>query len=124
MSLSSKLQMTEGQAVRLVNAPKGFPIDAPTTRARNADAVVAFVKDRAELERYRDVVVEQARAERLAWLAYPKAGQLGTDLNRDTVWELLRGSGARPVRQVALDETWSALRFRPDAAGAEPSRAR
>ena len=49
----------------------------------------------------------------LTWIAYPKAGQLETDLNRDILWELLDGKGVRPVRQVALDDTWSALRFRP-----------
>ncbi len=37
----------------------------------------------------------------------------GTDLNRDSLWELLSGDGIRPVRQIAIDDTWSALRFRP-----------
>jgi hypothetical protein len=45
--------------------------------------------------------------------AYPKAGKLGTDLNRDVLAALLAGQGVQPVRQVAIDETWSALRFRP-----------
>ena len=48
-----------------------------------------------------------ASADRLASLAYPKARQLGTDLDRD----FLRGH--LPVRQVALDDVWSAMRFRP-----------
>jgi hypothetical protein len=37
--------------------------------------------------------------------------QLGTDLNRDAVAAVLIELGARPVRQIALDATWSALRF-------------
>ena len=41
------------------------------------------------------------------------AGQLGTDLNRDVLAALLTGQGVQPVRQVAIDGTWSALRFRP-----------
>lgn len=45
--------------------------------------------------------------------AYPKAGQLGTDLNRDILGGALAGEGVQPVRQVAIDEVWSALRFRP-----------
>ena len=40
-----------------------------------------------------------------------KAGQLGTDLNRDILAAALAGQGVQPVRQVAIDETWSALRF-------------
>jgi hypothetical protein len=51
--------------------------------------------------------------DRLAWIACPKAGKLGTDLNRDILAALVADRGVRPVRQVAIDETWSALRFRP-----------
>ena len=49
----------------------------------------------------------------LAWVAYPKGGRLGTDLNRDVLAGLLAERGVRAVRQVSIDETWSALRFRP-----------
>ena len=34
------------------------------------------------------------------------------DLNRDTLWPVLGGYGMRPVSQEAVDEVWSALRFR------------
>jgi hypothetical protein len=27
---------------------------------------------------------------------------------------LMKGSGLRPVTQIAIDDTWSALRFRPE----------
>jgi hypothetical protein len=43
----------------------------------------------------------------------PKAGKPGTDLDRDPLAELARHEHVRPVRQVALDEVWSALRLRP-----------
>jgi hypothetical protein len=36
-----------------------------------------------------------------------------TDLSRDDFWELLTGAGLRPVTQISIDDTWSALRFRP-----------
>ena len=45
------------------------------------------------------------------WVAYPKGNK--ADINRDTLWPLLAEHGFRPISQVALDETWSALRFRP-----------
>jgi hypothetical protein len=57
--------------------------------------------------------VAAARADRLAWIGYPKGGQLGTDLNRDRLVAALADHGVQPVRQVSLDDTWSALRFRP-----------
>ena len=56
---------------------------------------------------------EAARRDKLAWIAYPKAGKLGTDLNRDILSAALAVEGVQPVRQIAIDEVWSALRFRP-----------
>jgi len=57
-------------------------------------------------------VVEAAMEDRLAWIAYPKAGQLGTDLNRDILWRHLLKRRIQGVRQIAIDDSWSALRFR------------
>ena len=44
---------------------------------------------------------------------YPKAGQLGTDLNRDILWKHLLKKNIQGVRQIAIDNVWSAMRFRP-----------
>ena len=48
----------------------------------------------------------------------PKANR--ADLNRDTLWPVLVEYGMRPVSQVAVDEVWSALRFRPLKPGEPP----
>jgi hypothetical protein len=114
VSIASKLQLKEGETVRLVNAPTGLDLGVNIT-SRGGDAVLVFVRNRAELEEHAKAALDHAAEDRLTWIAYPKAGQLGTDLNRDILWKLLEGRGVRPVRQVALDDTWSALRFRPDA---------
>ncbi len=45
------------------------------------------------------------------WVAYPKGNR--ADINRDSLWRLVAPFGLRPITQVAIDETWSALRFRP-----------
>jgi hypothetical protein len=58
------------------------------------------------------MLVEAAHQDRLAWIAYPKAGQLGTDLNRGRLADAISASGLQPVRQVSLNDVWSALRFR------------
>ena len=84
--------------------------DDPST----ADAVIGFAQSAADLASDdAAAVVAAAARDALAWVAYPKAGQLGTDLNRDTVAAALTDRGVRPVRQVAIDDVWSALRFRP-----------
>jgi hypothetical protein len=51
---------------------------------------------------------------KVAVLAAPVGGpELGTDLNRDVLARSLTAAGVQPVRQIAIDEVWSALRFRP-----------
>lgn len=49
------------------------------------------------------------------WIAYPKANR--ADINRDSLWPIVADYGLRPVGQVAVDDEWSALRFRPLKAG-------
>ncbi len=118
VSLASKLQLKPGHAVALLHVPRDLTIELPagstaTTSPHTADAVVVFVQDTTELEERAGPALQAARRDALAWIAYPKAGKLGTDLNRDRLWQHLEGRGVRPVRQVAVDDTWSALRFRP-----------
>ena len=52
------------------------------------------------------------------WIAYPKGNR--TDINRDSLWPIMAELGVRPITQVAVDETWSALRFRPLKDGEAP----
>jgi hypothetical protein len=52
------------------------------------------------------------------WVAYPKANR--ANINRDTLWPILTEYGMRPIGQVAVDDVWSALRFRPLKAGEAP----
>jgi hypothetical protein len=48
------------------------------------------------------------------WVAYPKKAsrRYGCEFDRDTGWQALGDAGFEPVRQVAIDEDWSALRCR------------
>jgi len=117
MDLTAKLQIKLGQTVAVVGVPDGVPLPVSgvnlAAEPGTADAVIAFVRSKAELDAAADAAIAAARLDRLAWIAYPKAGKLGTDLNRDVLVALVTERGVRPVRQVAIDETWSALRFRP-----------
>lgn len=114
MSLAKKLNLKEGMTVRTVDAPKDIDLgDVPLSKSPSTEAILVFVADTKALAKHEGALIEVARRDGLAWIAYPKGGQLGTDLNRDIVWQLLQDKGIRPVRQVSLDEVWSALRFRP-----------
>lgn len=114
MSLAKKLNVKDGMKVRVIGKPPGVDLDdLPTTTAASADAILVFVKTRADVDAKAGPAIEAAKADRIAWLAYPKAGQLGTDLNRDILWKHLLNRGIQGVRQIAIDDVWSALRFRP-----------
>jgi len=76
-------------------------------------ALLVVVANGASLDVVAARIVAAASADRLTWVAYPKGGRLGTDLHRDSLAAALVPLGVRPVRQIALDEVWSALRFRP-----------
>jgi hypothetical protein len=112
MSLAKKLNVRAGMTVRVVGKPGTLDLDdVPTTRSPNAESVVVFVTTIDEL-REREAGIVAAARDRLTWVAYPKAGQLATDLNRDILSKHLQARGLDGVRQVALDSVWSAIRFR------------
>jgi hypothetical protein len=116
VDLTGKLQIKPGTLVAVVAAPvpgpglAGLPL---TGRPAEAGAVIAFARRLADLADVVQPAIDAARQDKLAWIAYPKAGQLGTDINRDSLARSCEDRGIRPVRQIAIDEVWSALRFRP-----------
>jgi len=125
-ALAKKLQLKPGMKVALVNAPaeaaaalRPLPEGARVSGGMSADAVIAFAKDDAELGKIAPQAVKAVRPDGLLWLAYPKgSGKLKTDLNRDVLRETAAERyGLEGVSLVAVDETWSAMRFRPKGAG-------
>ena len=117
MELAAKLQIKPGTHVAVVGAPPEGPdlagIGPQASDPSSADAVIAFVVQAAEVSGTASPAIAAAREDRLAWIAYPKAGKLGTDINRDRLAALVTELGVQPVRQIAIDDVWSALRFRP-----------
>ena len=95
MDLAGKLQLGPGQSLAVVGQPEGVVLDLGTDHpvADEADAVIVFCRRRGDLERMSDTFVPPAK--------------------RDVLAELVKARGVQPVRQVALDDTWSALRLRP-----------
>jgi hypothetical protein len=113
MDLGEKLQIKDAPLC-VLNPPKQFQWGGPTHKdPKTAKAVLLFIRNSDDLRAKVKPAVEAARRDAIAYIAYPKAGQLGTDLNRDNLWVMLEGQGIKPVRQIAIDDVWSALRFRP-----------
>ncbi len=116
-SLSKKFQLKAGQSLMLVNPPAGFQNYLASEEigvAKQSDAVLIFTNSLAEVEQVVPPALQSVSEEALVWVAYPKrASGVRTDVNRDKLWKALKQTGWQPVRQIALDTVWSALRFRP-----------
>ena len=80
---------------------------------RSEAFVLAFVRSAAELAE-RAPKAAALVDDGVLWVAYPKKSskRYTSDLSRDDSWQPLGDLGMEPVRQVALDADWSALRFR------------
>jgi hypothetical protein len=79
------------------------------------NCLLLFVTNSAEFHTLIPGALARLKHDALCWIAYPKkTGKIKSDLSRDSLWELMKGSGLRPVTQIAIDDTWSALRFRPE----------
>ena len=84
----------------------------------NAEAVILFVNSLAEAKDLVPSAIKAVKPDGLMWIAYPK-GTSGTskvkaDVNRDSLWEVVKATGWRAVRLIALDDTWSVMRCRPE----------
>jgi hypothetical protein len=75
---------------------------------------LAFGAKRVDIEKAAAEIVPLLEGDAVCWFAYPKgtSKKFASDVNRDDMWELLSRFGIRPVRQIAIDDDWSALRFR------------
>jgi hypothetical protein len=119
--LTEKLQL-KSDRLFAPNVPPGVkPLLRGVRCASRAPAVVdatlLFAKDQAELRRVFALVDGRLGDDALVWICYPKgASGVPTDLNRDRGWAPVDAAGLVGVRQVAVDDVWSALRFRRAAA--------
>jgi len=73
-----------------------------------------FVKDETDLKDTVPQSIHNLTEDGVLWFAYPKKSskKYNSDISRDKGWDLVNSHGFQPVRQVSIDEDWSALRFR------------
>lgn len=113
MSLAKKLNFKPGMRARVIGKPKGVDLGDLEMTANATDGILVFAKKLRDVDANRGPLLKAAKADQLAWIAYPKAGQLETDMNRDILWRHMEKMGVQGVRQIAIDSVWSAMRFRP-----------
>ena len=119
-----KLNLKDHQKVLVLNAPDSFELELEkmrgiqvyrrTEEVKDIQFALAFVTKRIELDRVSRAFALKAAGDPVLWFAYPKGSskRFTCDFNRDEGWEVLRRSGFDSVRMVAIDQDWSALRFR------------
>jgi predicted transport protein len=122
--LLKKLRIQPGQHIAILNAPEEYRASlgelpegvTVSEQARGRfDLVHLFVSSSTELARLGPVAMNAVKPDGLLWISYPKTTSgVKTDLTRDAGWKIIEDAGWRGIAQVAIDETWSATRFRPD----------
>ena len=122
-ALAKKLRILPGNRLLLLHAPDGYlaalalpeGVTVETSPAGAYDVVQLFARALAEVDR--DVAAASAvtKPHGMLWIAWPKkTAKLPTDLTRDTLWPRVHEAGWSGVAAISIDETWSALRFRPN----------
>jgi len=119
-----KLNLKDQQEIVVLNAPESFQPELAGLPAlnlhRHLESVaevgffLGFVTRQNEVDALSAQVASRARGDAIVWFAYPKgtSKKLKCDFNRDTGWAILKDAGFDTVRAIAIDEDWTALRFR------------
>jgi hypothetical protein len=120
-----KLNYKDQKELHIVNSPDSFKketdemhslasIKNSLTNTKSVSFFLAFVTKQKEVDEWCKKIATVLSDDGLLWLAYPKgtSKKYKCDFNRDTGWEVLGKLGFEPVRMIAIDEDWSALRFR------------
>lgn len=123
-TISEKLNLKDQQEILVLNAPASFEPELArlpvVTIHHHLESVpqigfsLAFVTRKSEVDALAPKIASCAKGDATVWFAYPKgtSKKFKCDFNRDTGWDKLKAAGFDTVRAVAIDEDWTALRFR------------
>ncbi|HYG02772.1 MAG TPA: hypothetical protein VD927_10020 [Chryseosolibacter sp.] len=120
-----KLNFKEQKAAYIVQAPDTFrhamdemreqtQIRTTLTGSKEVMFFLVFVTKQEEVNDYAKKIDAVAGEDAVIWFAYPKgtSKKYKCEFNRDSGWKELGTLGFEGVRMVAIDDDWSALRFR------------
>lgn len=123
-SVFQKLNWKAQPEIVIFNAPesfepelarlKGVKILRDPNKPKAVEFALAFATRQAQLDRLSKTLAGASEGDVVLWFAYPKgtSKRYTCDFNRDSGWQVIRAAGFDSVRQVAIDDDWSALRFR------------
>jgi hypothetical protein len=124
-TLFKKLNFKAHKTIVALNSPKSFELELTEMakeakiikdikKANEIEFVLCFVTTQKEVDKLATEISAALIGDAILWMCYPKGSskKYSCDFNRDTGWEKLGKLNLEPVRMVAIDEDWSALRFR------------
>ncbi len=104
----------------IINAPSeierefvklGFKSAFDKTKSTNT---LVFINDKKQFTDFLKSFLKNVEHDSVLWFAYPKgSSKKVTDINRDIVRVTGEEYGITTVTAISIDDTWSALRFRP-----------
>lgn len=116
-----KLGLKAQSPVLIINAPEeynevmdGIEAEVHTEIKDRYEFIQIFSRDLAEAGKYAEGAVKALSGDGYLWLCYPKgtSKKYKSDLNRTSTWDVFSNYEFEPVSQVAIDDDWSAIRFR------------
>lgn len=120
-----KLNLKNQKAVVVVNGPDSFQVNLDSIRDETnvidtleglseIEFILLFVTRQSEIDHLIPTIAPLLKGDALLWMCYPKgtSKKYKCDFNRDTGWQIMGNYDLEPVRMVAIDEDWSALRFK------------
>jgi hypothetical protein len=123
--LIKKLRFDKHPQILIRNAPPEFKevlnelkkiaeVDSSVDKKKIYPAILCFVKTEKEVKEAIDAVIKNISVDALLWLVFPKktSKKYKAEINRDSGWQPMGDNGFEPVSLIAMDEDWSALRFR------------
>ncbi len=125
-SLLEKLQLSDEKNLLLQGLPLAIEKQfiklsfsknvTPLLKSKKIDFVLIFAFSQKQLKEIVKEVIPALHAHTKFWIAYPKASsKIASDLSRDASWDCITSHGYETVRMVAVDNLWSAARFKkPD----------
>ena len=89
----------------------GFKTRLGEAKSKNT---LVFINDNKEYLSFLKSSLKNIEPDSVLWFAYPKGtSKIKTDINRDTIRVTGEEFGITTVTAISIDDTWSALRFRP-----------
>jgi hypothetical protein len=123
--LLGKLNYKGQKRIAVINADEFFlkslmkvlgdvQLDVEIDQRYPYEFMLIFVELVSELEVLAPKALHNLTSDGILWFAYPKktSKKYSSDIDRDHGWEVLLNRGFDKVRQVAVNDDWSALRFR------------